>query len=106
MSFVILGLIIFLIYATLTKYSNLFKVIFMSVIVLGITFAFLFYGLYFFGESDIIVIVRTKLNMKYFIHVCAIWFCADILVIIKIIMNYRKYLEVNLGKGGNLPPEI
>jgi glycerol-3-phosphate acyltransferase PlsY len=95
MSFVILGLIIFLLYATLSKYSSLFKTIFMIVIVLGITFAFPFYGLHFFSGSDVIVIVKTELNMNYFIHVCAIWFCADILVIIKIIKNYRKYLEVN-----------
>jgi len=95
MSFVILGLIIFLLYATLAKYGSLFKTISMIVIVLGMTSAFLFYGLHFFSDSDIIVIVRTELNMKYFVHVCAIWFCADILVIIKIIMNYRRYLEVN-----------
>jgi glycerol-3-phosphate acyltransferase PlsY len=95
MSFVILGLIIFLLYATLSRYGSLFKTIFMIIIVLSMTLAFLFYGLHFFSGSDIIVIVKTELNMKYFVHVCGIWFCADILVIIKIIMNYRRYLEVN-----------
>ncbi|MCL1865507.1 MAG: hypothetical protein FWF73_06830 [Spirochaetes bacterium] len=95
MSFVILGLIIFLLYATLSKYGSLFKTLSMIVIVLGMTFAFLFYGLHFFSESDIIVIVKTELNMKYFMHVCGIWFCADILVIVKIIGNYKRYLEVN-----------
>ena len=95
MSFVILGLIIFLLYATLSKYGSLFKTLIMIFIVLGMTLAFLFYGLYFFGESDIIVIVKTELNMKYFIHVCGAWFFADIIVIIKIIMNYRRYLEIN-----------
>ena len=95
MSFVILGLIIFLLYATLSRYSSLFKTISMIIIVPSMTLAFLFYGLHFFSESDIIVIVKTELNMKYFAHVCGIWFCADILVIIKIIMNYRRYLEVN-----------
>ena len=95
MSFVILGLIIFLLYATLSKYSSLFKTLIMIFIVLGMTIAFFFYGLYFFDENDIIVIVKTELNMKYFIHVCAAWLFADIIVIIRIIKNYRRYLEVN-----------
>jgi hypothetical protein len=95
MSFVILGLIIILLYATLSKYNSLFKTMFMIGIVLGLTLAFLFYGLHVLSEGDIIDLLDTKLNMKVFIHVCVVWFCADIIVIVKIIMNYRKYLEVN-----------
>ncbi|MCL2154555.1 MAG: hypothetical protein FWH53_02700 [Leptospirales bacterium] len=95
MSLVILCLIIILIYASLTKYGNLFKTISMIVIVLGMTLAFLFYGLNVLNRGDLIAILDTNMNMKLFIHVCVVWFCADIIVIIKIIRNYKKYLEVN-----------
>jgi len=94
MSLVILCLIIILIYAALTKYSNLFKTISMIVIVLGMTLSFLFYGLNVLNRGELIAILDTNMNMKLFIHVCVVWFCADIIVIIKIIRNYKKYLEV------------
>ena len=95
MSLIILGLIIILIYAALTKYSNLFKTISMIVIVLSMTLAFLFYGLSVLNKGDLIAILDTNMNMRLFIHVCVVWFGADIIVIIKIIRNYRRYLEVN-----------
>ena len=97
MSFVILCLIIILLYATLSTYTGLLKTVSMILIVLGMTLAFLFYGLHVLSSEDMISILDTNMNMKLFIHVCIVWFCADIIVIIKIIRNYKRYLEVNFS---------
>jgi hypothetical protein len=95
MSFIILILIIILLYASLSKYSNLYKVIFMITLVTVMTSAFLIYGLGIFEKRDVLVILNTEMNRTTFFYACIIWFAADLLVIVKIIKNYRKYIEVN-----------
>ncbi|HNX24051.1 MAG TPA: hypothetical protein PKG60_08360 [Spirochaetota bacterium] len=95
MSFIILILIIILLYAVLTKYSSMHKVILMTVFVLSMTTAFLIYGINVFKGSDTFVLLNTEMNLTVFVYACIIWFAADILVIFKIVKNYRKYIEVN-----------
>ena len=95
MSFIILILIIILLYATLTKYGSIYKVLFMTALVISMTAAFFIYGMDVFGKSDTFVILNTEMNRTVFIHACIIWSAADLLVIFKIIKNYRKYIAVN-----------
>ena len=95
MSFIILILIIIMLYASLTKYGNLQKVLFMSILMICMTSAFLIYGFNVFKTEDAFVILNTEMNRTVFIYACIIWFAADLIVILKIIRNYRKYIEVN-----------
>ncbi|PKL17357.1 MAG: hypothetical protein CVV49_11530 [Spirochaetae bacterium HGW-Spirochaetae-5] len=95
MSFIILLLIIILLYATLTKYSGINKVIFMTAIITGMTAAFAIYGLTVFKTADSWIILNTQMNRATFIHACIIWSAADLIVIFKMIKNYRYYIEVN-----------
>ena len=95
MSFVILALIIFLLYACLTKYGSLYKVLLISAVIYGMTAGFIFYGVGSLGKSETFSVVGTEINFIYFFHVCAVWFAADIICTYKIIKNYRYYLEVN-----------
>jgi len=95
MSFIILILIIILLYASLSKYGSIYKVLLMTAVVSGMTAAFFIYGIGIFRESDIFVILDTQMNITAFVHACIIWFTADIIVIYKIIKNYRKYIEIN-----------
>jgi hypothetical protein len=67
----------------------------MITLVTSLTSAFLIYGLGIFGKSDVFVILNTEMNRTTFFHVCIIWFAADLLVIVKIIKNYKKYIAVN-----------
>lgn len=95
MSFVILLLIFFLIYASLSKYDSLLRVIYMSTIVFALTGAFIFYGIIKFKAAEVFSILDTTINMTVFIHVCVAWLVADLIVLSKIIKNYRTYIEVN-----------
>ena len=95
MSFIILFLIIIMLYASLSTYKSIYKVIFMTVFLSGMTSAFLMYGLKVFKTGDIFVILNTEMNMTIFIHACVIWVAADLIVFLKIIKNYRQYVEVN-----------
>lgn len=95
MSFIILLLIIILLYATLTKYSGINKVIFMTAVITGMTAAFATYGFSVFETADSWVILNTQMNRATFIHAVIIWSAADIIVIFKMIKNYRYYIEVN-----------
>jgi len=95
MSFIILILIIILLYATLTKYGSIYKVLFMTALVISMTAAFLIYGMNVFGKSDTLIILNTEMNRTVFIHACIIWSAADLFVILKIFKNYRKYTVVN-----------
>ncbi len=95
MSFIILFLIIILLYATLSKYGSIYKVIFMTLLTVGMTSAFLIYGIVVFRSSDVFIILNTEMNRTIFTHACIIWYAADLLVVLKIIKNHRKYKEVN-----------
>ncbi len=95
MSFIILILIIFLIYACLTKYPSMAKVIFINAVIFGMTAAFLVYGIVMFRASEVFSIVGTEINMVSFIHVCIVWFGADVICAFRIMKNRRYYLEVN-----------
>lgn len=95
MSFIILILIIFLIYACLTKYDSMLKVAAMISLIIGMTVVFLIYGMYMFSSADVFSIAGTDINLVSFIHVCIVWAGADIICAAKIIRNYRYYLEVN-----------
>ncbi len=95
MSFIILLLIIVMLYASLTKYGSIYKILFMITVITSMTTAFFIYGIMVFDKSDLFEILNTGMNMTTFIYVCIIWFAADIIVIFKIIKNYRKYLDVN-----------
>ena len=97
MSFVILALIIFLLYACLTTYGSLLKVIAISAVIYAMTAGFLFYGIRELGRGDVFSVVGTEINLTYFIHVCVVWFAADVVCTVKIIKNYRYYLEVNIS---------
>lgn len=106
MSFIILVLIIILLYALLTKYSSMHKVLFMILLVSGMTFSFLVFGLSMFSRNSIISILDTEMDMMVFIHVCIVWFAADALVIYRILKQYHKYLDVNselITKSGQGP---
>jgi len=98
MSFIILILIIILLYISLSRYSSIYKVLFMAAVVTSMTTAFLFYGMQIFRENEIFTILNTEMNMTVFIHACLIWFAADILVIFKIVKNLKKYNEVNSAR--------
>lgn len=98
MSFIILILIIFLIYACLAKYGTMFKSAMMISIIFGMTAVFLIYGIYMFKITDVFSIAGTEINLVSFIHVCAVWTGADIICAFKIMKNYRYYIEVN-GKA-------
>lgn len=100
MSFIILLLIIFLIYACLAKYGSIMKVAVMFALIFGMTAAFLLYGIQMFRTTDVFSIAATEINLLSFIHVCVVWTGADLICAYKIIKNYRYYLEVN-GKAGN-----
>ena len=95
MSFIILILIIVLLYASLSGYGSIFKVLFMAALITGITSAFIFFGIQVFRKSNIFVILNTQMDLRTFIHACAIWIAADLLVFFKIIKNYRVYIAVN-----------
>ncbi len=95
MSFIILLLIVILIYATLSTYGSVIKVVFMSLLVTGMTVGFLLYGLHELTSVGTFSILNTKMNMTVFIHACIVWFAADIIVLYKIVTNYRFYIEVN-----------
>lgn len=95
MSFIILLLIIILLYATLTKYGSIYKVLFMTAVITAMTAAFTIYGLGIFDTAESWVILNTQMNRATFIHACIIWSAADLIVIFKMIKNYRYYIEVN-----------
>lgn len=95
MSLIILFLIIILLYASLSTYGNIFKVLLMTIAIFGMTSTFLVYGLDVFSRGDIFAILDTRMNKTLFVHACAIWFAADMLVLYRIIKSYMKYLEVN-----------
>lgn len=97
MSLIILILIIILLYASLSTYNSIYKVLLMTAIVSGITAAFIVYGIGIFRKGDIFAILDTQMNKTVFIHACVIWFIADIIVIYKIVKNYRYYLEINVS---------
>jgi len=95
MSFIILILIIIMLYASLTRYGNIAKVMLITVLISGMTVAFLIYGIHIFGRGNSFVILNTEMNRTVFIHACLVWFAADLLVFFKILKNYRRYKEVN-----------
>lgn len=95
MSFIILILIILLLYASLSKYSNIFKVLLMGLLISGMTSAFIVYGIHIFRITNVFYILNTDLDLPTFINACAIWIAADIIVFFKIIKNYRIYVAVN-----------
>jgi hypothetical protein len=95
MSFVILILIIFFLYSMLTKYGSIVKVVAMQGLVFGMTSAFLIYGIRILEDKNTFMIFNTEIDKSSFIHVCIVWFLADMLVTFKIIKNYRHYVEVN-----------
>jgi hypothetical protein len=68
---------------------------FMTVFITGMTAAFTIYGLSVFNTTDSWVILNTSMNKTTFIHACIVWFAADIIVIVKMVKNYRYYIEVN-----------
>lgn len=105
MSFIILLLIIFLIYACLTKYGSVVKVAFMLTLIFGMSAAFLAYGIVMFGRTDVFPIAGTEINLISFIHVSVVWFGADIICAFRIIKNYRYYLEVNGADGASKSAE-
>ncbi len=95
MSFIILLLIFFLIYACLARYGSMTKVVTMIAIIFGMTLVFIVYGIYMFGRTEVFSIAGTDINLISFILVCIVWFGADIICAIKIFRNYRYYLDVN-----------
>lgn len=95
MSFIILLLIFFLIYACLATYGSILKVAVMNSIIFGMTVLFTVYGIIMFGKSDVFSIVGTDINPVSFIHVCVVWFGADLICAYRIFRNYNFYLEVN-----------
>jgi len=95
MSFIILLLIIILLYATLTKYSSRYKILLMTTVITAMTAAFMVYGLGVFDSTESWVILNTEINKITFIYACIVWFAADIVVIFKMIKNYRYYIKVN-----------
>ncbi len=95
MSFIILLLIIFLIYACLAKYGTKLKATAMISVIFGMTAAFLIYGVFMFRVTDVFSIAGTDINLVSFIHVCVVWTGADIICAFKIMKNFRYYLEVN-----------
>ncbi|HOP28706.1 MAG TPA: hypothetical protein P5120_10510 [Spirochaetota bacterium] len=101
MSFIILLLIIFLIYACLAKYGTVLKVSVMISIIFAMTAAFFAYGIYMFRSTDVFSIAGTDINLVSFIHVCVVWTGADIICAFRIMKNYRYYLEVN-GKADSV----
>lgn len=98
MSFIILLLIFIMLYASLTKYGSLYKLLFMTFLTAGMTTSFLLFGLKVFKTNEIFVILNTEMSMTTFIHTCIIWYAADIIVFIKMLKNHRSYLEVNSSK--------
>lgn len=99
MSFIILLLIFFLIYACLAKYGSLVKVAVMLGIIFGMTAAFLLYGIHMFWITDVFSLAGTEINLVSFIHVCIVWTGADLICAYKVIRNYRYYLKVNSARG-------
>ncbi len=102
MSFIILLLIVFLIYACLAKYGSVAKVAVMLTLIFGMSIAFLAYGIFMFGRTEVFPVAGTEINLVSFIHVCIVWFGADIICAFRIIKNYRYYLEVNSGDGSSI----
>ena len=95
MSFAILILIFFLLYATLSKYDSLLRVIYMTMVVFALTFAFIAYGIFKLQYSESFSLLDTNINLIAFLHISAVWLLADLIVLSKIIKNYRTYVEVN-----------
>lgn len=95
MSLIILFLIIIMLYATLSKYGSVSKVIVMSIFIFGLTLAFLLYGIRQLALHEIFQVLNTQMNLTVFIHACTVWFIADIIVLYKIVTNYRFYVEIN-----------
>lgn len=105
MSFAILILIFFLLYSVLTKYGSIVKVIAMQFIVFSMTSAFLVYGLGLLRKGDTFIILNTEIDKASFIHVCIVWFIADLVVTFKIIRNYRYYQAVNSSSSATAGQE-
>jgi hypothetical protein len=95
MSFAILILIFFLLYSVLTKYGSIVKVVAMQAAVFGMTSLFMIYGIRMLADGNTFIILNTEIDRVSFIHVCIVWFIADMIVTYKIIRNYRHYKEVN-----------
>jgi len=95
MSFAILILIFFLLYATLSKYDSLLRVVYMTMVVFALTFAFIAYGIFKLQYSESFSLLDTNINLIAFLHISAAWLLADLIVLSKIIKNYRTYVEVN-----------
>ncbi len=102
MSFIILLLIIFLIYACLAKYGSITKAAVMITIIFGMTAAFTAYGVWMFGRVEVFSLAGTEINLAAFIHVCIVWTGADMICAYRIVKNYRYYLEVNGGAGSSI----
>jgi len=94
-----------MLYASFAKYGSIYKVLFMTTLLTGMTSAFLVYGITVLGKSEVFVILNTEMNLTTFIHACVIWFIADMLVIYKISKNYRRYINVNSAPINISPQE-
>lgn len=105
MSFVILLLIMYLVYACLATYRSVFPVVLTLAIIFGMTAAFLVYGLYRMDSRGLFVILDTEINRMAFIHVCAVWFASDIVCARLVIKKYRDYLALNAKIRGSVPEQ-
>lgn len=95
MSFAILIYIFLMLYICLKKYSSIFSVVFVIVLVFGATTAFLLYGIKMLGIKNVFMVINTEINAAAFYSFCAVWYIADMFCTYRAIRTYMQYISIN-----------
>ena len=84
-----------MLYICLKKYSSIFSVVSVILVLFVATTAFLFYGLKMLSLADVFVVVNTEINAIAFYNFCAAWYIADIFCLYRAVKIYRQYVQIN-----------
>jgi len=95
MSFILLLCLVFLLFIMFMRYRKLYSVILMIAFLLGVTTAFLMYGLDTYHYSESIFLFNSRLPRNEFIHLMIAWYAVDFIASTVVVRNYREYRKVN-----------
>lgn len=80
------------------RYRSIYSTGLMIIIIVGMTTAALALGLIHFQSAEVIVILKSELPRREFLHLIAGWYVLDAFCIYKIIRNHREYRSVNFPR--------
>jgi hypothetical protein len=97
MTFIVFGVIAFLILLVFRKYKSVLSVIVTIIILMGLTAGVMAWGTVILSNHPLISFFYSSIGPREFYHLMAFWFCVDILCAGTIIGRYREYKKINRG---------